>query len=180
MILVAKHDQAHLQLAHQFQNRTTRKVYLALVHGVVDRDSDLIDLPIGMHPSHREKMAIRPHHASTREAQTFYEVQQRFAGFTLVKALPRTGRTHQIRVHLEALGHPVFCDTLYSHRSSWTYHDLHPATADNRLLLNRQALHAAEISIEHPRTGQQLTFRAPLPADLTEVIRVLSQPAAPA
>ena len=116
MIVVAKTDQAHDALAAQFKSRRVEKEYLAIVVGVPDRDQDLISQPIGDHPTHREKKAIRRGHASSREAATRYEVVERFAGYALVRARPKTGRTHQIRLHLTHAGYPVLCDRLYGGR----------------------------------------------------------------
>jgi 23S rRNA pseudouridine1911/1915/1917 synthase len=118
-------------------------------------------------------MAIRHGHATSKHAQTFYEVQERFAGFSLVKALPKTGRTHQIRLHLAHLRCPVLCDKLYSGRSRITRGELTKNPADQELLLDRQALHARRLKFSHPRTGESLELIAPLPQDLEAVLAVL-------
>ncbi len=117
VIVVAKNDQAHDALASQFKARTAAKEYLAIVVGVPDRDEDVVDAPIGPHPTQREKKAIRREDASGRPAVTYLEVVERFAGFALVRARPKTGRTHQIRIHLAHAGHPVLCDRLYGGRA---------------------------------------------------------------
>ena len=109
-MVVAKTDQIHFALSEQFEHRTVEKEYFAIVSGNPDRDRDMIDLPIGVHPYQREKMAIRRDHPTSRPAQTFYEVVERFNGFAAMKILPKTGRTHQIRVHLHHIGYPVLCD----------------------------------------------------------------------
>ena len=124
VMVVAKTDEAHMRLAEQFEARTVEKEYFALCAGVPGRDRDLIDLPVGAHPYHREKMAIRHDHATSRTAQTFYEVVERFDGFSAIKALPKTGRTHQIRLHLASIGCPVLCDRLYGGRSQITRGEL--------------------------------------------------------
>lgn len=180
VMVVAKTDPMHFALAAQFEKRTTEKEYFAITAGAPDRDRDLIEQPIGMHPHQREKMAIRAGHATSRVATTFYEVIERFAGFAAVKVLPKTGRTHQIRVHLAHIGCPVLCDKLYGGRASVTRGELRrhlpqgPRAADDgEVVLTRQALHARRIKLAHPATGQPIEFTAPLPADLQRVLDVL-------
>ena len=173
VMVVAKTDPMHFALAAQFENRTTEKEYLAITAGVPDRDRDIIEQPIGIHPHQREKMAIRAGHSTSREATTFYEVQERFAGFAVVKVLPKTGRTHQIRVHLAHIGCPVLCDKLYGGRTQITRGQLRRGnlvTENDEVILSRQALHAARIKLAHPATGQPIEFTAPLPADLQRVL----------
>jgi 23S rRNA pseudouridine1911/1915/1917 synthase len=173
VLVVAKTDQAHFALADQFEQRTVEKEYFALVAGQPDRDRDIVDLPIGIHPYQREKMAVRRDHPTARSAQTFYEVTERFDGFAAVRAVPKTGRTHQIRVHLNSIGCPVLCDRLYGGRSQLTRGELRGDPADNRLILERQALHAVRLALTHPETGKWLEFRAPLAADIAEVVAEL-------
>src|SRR5690606_35940532 len=110
-IVIAKNDPTHMAIAMQFELRQVEKEYFAVVRGVPDLDRDIVDLPIGAHPHSREKMAIRRDHATSKAAQTFYEVQERFTpvGYATVKLLPKTGRTHQIRLHLAHIGCPVLC-----------------------------------------------------------------------
>ena len=175
VLVVAKTDPIHYALAEQFSDRTTEKEYFAITVGIPDRDRDQIDQPIGMHPYQREKMAIRAGHSSSRDAATFYEVLERFDGFAAVKVLPKTGRTHQIRVHLAHAGIPVLCDKLYSGRSQITRGEIRRDLADSEVLLSRQALHAARIKLTHPETGQPIEFTAPLPADLQQVLCELRQ-----
>jgi 23S rRNA pseudouridine1911/1915/1917 synthase len=175
VMAVAKNDAAHMHLAAQFEARTTEKEYFAIVAGRVDRDSDLIDLPIGIHPFHREKMAVRRDHDTSRPAQTFYEVAERLAGYTVVRAKPKTGRTHQIRVHLDSIGCPVLCDKLYGGRSQLTLAELTGVAGDGRVVLARQALHAARLSFAHPVSGERLTFEAPLPDDLTGALAAIRE-----
>lgn len=177
VIVVAKTDPMHYALAAQFENRTTEKEYFAITSGVPDRDRDIIEQPIGMHPHQREKMAIRAGHSTSREATTFYEVVERLGGYAAVKVLPKTGRTHQIRVHLAHMGCPVLCDKLYGGRASITRGELRRhlphgphAADDDEIVLNRQALHALRIKLAHPATGQPIEFVAPLPADLQAVL----------
>jgi 23S rRNA pseudouridine1911/1915/1917 synthase len=179
VMVVAKTDPMHYALAAQFEARTTEKEYFAITAGVPDRDRDVVDQPIGIHPHQREKMAIRSGHSTSREATTFYEVQERFAGFAAVKVLPKTGRTHQIRVHLAHVGCPVLCDKLYGGRASITRGELRrfvrgsPQSGDEDVVLNRQALHARRIKLAHPATGEPVEFTAPLPEDLKRVLDVL-------
>ncbi|MEM6655190.1 MAG: RluA family pseudouridine synthase [Planctomycetota bacterium] len=166
VIVVAKTNRAHERLAAQFKDRTTAKQYLAIVAGTPDRDADVIDEPIGPHPHSREKMAIRRDHRDAREAVTRYEVVEHFgatdgAGFAVVRCFPKTGRTHQIRVHLAHAGTPVLCDKLYGGRAAYGS-------------LDRQALHAERLVIDHPATGERLTLEAPLPDDISRVIQLLS------
>jgi 23S rRNA pseudouridine1911/1915/1917 synthase len=170
VIVVAKTDPIHYALAEQFSERTTEKEYFAITAGVPDRDRDRIEQPIGMHPHQREKMAIRPGHATSRDAATFFEVLERFDGFAAVKVLPKTGRTHQIRVHLAHVGTPVLCDKLYGGRSTITRGEIRRAPSDELVVLSRQALHAQRIKLVHPETGQPIEFVAPLPADLESVL----------
>jgi 23S rRNA pseudouridine1911/1915/1917 synthase len=172
VIVVAKTDRAHLGLAAQFEARTTEKEYLAIVIGSLDRDRDVIQQPIGSHPYHREKMAIRSDHSTTREAKTFYEVAERFRGFALVKVLPKTGRTHQIRVHLAHAGAAVLCDRFYGGRTQITLGEI---TGDDEtdILLKRHALHARRLALKHPITNDPIEFVAPLPSDLETMLAAL-------
>ena len=182
VIVVAKNDAAHEALARQFHDRLVQKEYIAIASGRFDRDADRVNEPIGQHPTHREKMAVRPDHPDSRPAETFFEVLERFPGFALVRARPKTGRTHQIRVHLMHLRCPVLCDKQYGGRSRVTLGELRSITrqkrlggdaSDDEVLMTRHALHAHRLSIAHPSSGKPLTFEAPLPADMAEVLKVL-------
>ncbi len=179
IIVVARHDRAHEALAVQFKDRTTEKQYLAIVRGVPDRDADVIDKPIGPHPKMREAKAVRPGHPEARPALTAFEVLERFERFSLLSVFPKTRRTHQIRVHLTSVGLPVLCDKLYGGSAKVTASELQsPASADSAgsrqdVLLQRQALHALQLTINHPGTGQRMTFEAPVPADMAAVISCL-------
>lgn len=175
VIVVAKTDRAHLRLAEQFEARTTEKEYFAICAGQADRDRDTIDLPIGTHPYQRERMAIRRDHATSREAQSFYEVAERFDGFLSFRVRPKTGRTHQIRLHLVSINCPVLCDKLYGGRASITVGEISRNPADETVLLDRQALHARRLKIQHPETGEPLEFIAPIPPDLEKVLATLRQ-----
>jgi 23S rRNA pseudouridine1911/1915/1917 synthase len=179
VMVVAKTDPMHFALASQFEARTTEKEYFAITAGVPDHDRDWIEQPIGMHPHQREKMAIRAGHTTSREAATFYEVQERFTGFAAVKVLPQTGRTHQIRVHLAHLGCPVLCDKLYGGHTKITRGEMRRRTHiaaqadDSEIILARQALHARRIKLTHPASGDAIEFIAPIPPDLSAVLDVL-------
>jgi 23S rRNA pseudouridine1911/1915/1917 synthase len=175
VLLVAKTDQAHFALAEQFEARTVEKEYFTIVVGSPDKDRDVIDMPIGMHPYQREKMAIRRDHPSSRPAQTFYEVVERFDGFSALQVRPKTGRTHQIRVHLTAIGRPVLCDKQYGGRSQVTRGEIRRDLNDREVLLDRQALHARRLKLRHPISGEPLEIEAPIAADLAAVLAELRQ-----
>jgi 23S rRNA pseudouridine1911/1915/1917 synthase len=175
VLVVAKTDLAHLALAEQFERRTVEKEYFAVCAGVPDRDRDFIDLPVGAHPYQREKMAIRRDHATSRQAQTFYEVAERFDGFSALRVLPKTGRTHQIRLHLASIGCPVLCDRLYGGRASITRGELSRDPSDTLVILDRQALHARRLKLRHPTTGDVVEFIAPSPADIEAVLAALRE-----
>jgi 23S rRNA pseudouridine1911/1915/1917 synthase len=181
LLVVAKDELVHRKLALQFELREVRKEYLALVYGVPERDSDYIEQPIGFHPRSREKMAIRTPSDGGKEASTFYQVEERFRGFALVRCQPRSGRTHQIRVHLTHIGHPIVADKLYSGRDRLTQSGLATggrpveliAGAIDELLIERQALHAERLRFLHPATGKELALSAQLPADFAKALAAL-------
>jgi 23S rRNA pseudouridine1911/1915/1917 synthase len=175
VILVARNDVAHGKLARQFAERTIEKEYFALVSGNPPRDRDIIDCPIGFHPHQREKMAIRHDDPESRPAQTFFEVLERFKGFAAVRLVPKTGRTHQIRVHLNHLGCPVLCDKQYGGRSQITRGEIRRDPADDFVVLDRQALHARRLKFRHPEDGRTIEIEAPLPADMLAVLAELRE-----
>ncbi len=172
VIVVAKTDHAHLQLAEQWSSRSITKEYVAVSAGVPDRDRDVIDRSLGIHPYQREKMAIRSGHSSCRDAQTYYEVIERWGGFSMIRVFPRTGRTHQIRVHLAHIGCPVLCDRLYGGRSQITWGEVERSER-SEILLNRQALHARRLTLRHPADASPLEIEAPIPPDIDRTIRAL-------
>jgi len=176
VIVFAKQDEAHWRLGRQFEKRTVEKRYIALVHGDVDPPADVIDLPIGPHPNrakgYREKFVVR-HDEWGKPSVTIYRALERFDGYSLLEVELRTGRTHQIRVHLSHRGWPIVGDDMYGGRHL-SAGDVDPRAADPHApLLTRQALHAALLSFDHPNTHERMRFIAPPPADLHAVIDAL-------
>lgn len=165
VMIVAKTDAAHLALAAQFAGRRVDKIYHALVCGEGIRDHGEIHAAIARHPSHRKRMAVRE--ASGREAHTAYRVLARLRGATLVEARLHTGRTHQIRVHFQHLGHPLVGDATYGARQNRRLAELHHFTAE------RQMLHASELTFTHPRSGRRLSLTAPWPRDFQDAVIAL-------
>jgi 23S rRNA pseudouridine1911/1915/1917 synthase len=163
LVIVAKNDFAHRALAAAFKEREIRKTYLALVHGRIVKDEGEISRAVGRDPIRRVRMKAGG--LAPREAITHYRVLQRFPHFTLVEVQPRTGRTHQIRVHLATLGHPVVGDTLYGAPGK-----LRLAGREEKTLA-RTFLHAAALGFRHPRTGQELNLAAALPEELGMFLR---------
>jgi len=175
VILCAKTDAAHSALAKQFEARTVEKHYLAIVEGEPELDADLIDAALGRSTRHPEAMAVR--RQGGKSARTIYRVQQRFRGFALLDVQLLTGRTHQIRVHLAHIGHPVVADGSYGSRSALYRSDLlglEPPD-DESPLIARQALHAHRIAVAHPATGQRIEFTAPPPADFLALLGALQE-----
>jgi 23S rRNA pseudouridine1911/1915/1917 synthase len=179
-ILVAKEEKTHRLLSAQFEDRKVYKEYHVLCQGVLQRDSDYIEKPIGHDPHDRTKMSVFPKADETRDikpACTFYEVIERFDGFCYVKAYPKTGRTHQIRVHLAALGAPVLADKAYSGRDRFLLSQIHrdaQGEADQQLL-SRQALHAYKLRFQHPISGLWIEAVAPFPEEMRQTLEALRQ-----
>ena len=165
VLVVAKTDAAHRALADQFKARTVKKTYEALVWGRPQRPSGLIEGPIGRHPQARVKMAVRH---DGRAARTFYSVSACFGPVTLLEVHPETGRTHQIRVHLSFIGHPIVGDRLYGGRKS------PPGTGGSvaRALVayGGLALHARRLAFAHPRSGERAEFEAPRPQEMRDLL----------
>jgi 23S rRNA pseudouridine1911/1915/1917 synthase len=171
VILIAKTDRAHSRITIQFEKRSVIKQYLAIVSPAPDRDRDLIEKSIGVHPYQREKMAIRDSHTTSRPATTMYEVHRRFRGAAVLNVFPKTGRTHQIRIHLASVGSPILADKLYGGRSKLLLGELSGQAADDQILLDRQALHAQRIEFDHPETGKRMEIHAPVPKDIESTIQ---------
>ncbi len=158
LLIVAKNMRAQAALVEQMKQHAIIKRYLALVEGVVALDAGSIDAPIGRDPRYRQQMAITT--ASSREARTHFRVVQRFNRHTLLLLQLETGRTHQIRVHLQAIGYPVVGDPVYG-----------PTGKHDTLQLSRQFLHAYQLAFNHPITGQRIELEAPLPKDLEQILQ---------
>jgi 23S rRNA pseudouridine1911/1915/1917 synthase len=176
VILVAKEEATHRELSMQFERRKVFKEYTAITAGFLDRDSDYIERRIIHHPHDRVKMAVTDDDDDDgKEACSFYEVLERFDGYSLCRIQPRTGRTHQIRVHLASVGCPVLADKVYSGRDKVMLSDLTPGldTAEDGVLLSRQALHASRLRFLHPRLGEYISAEAPLPADFQKTLAAL-------
>jgi 23S rRNA pseudouridine1911/1915/1917 synthase len=182
LIVVAKNDRAHAALGEMFSTRQIRKTYIALVQGTVERDRGTINAGIARDPVRRTRMTTHPHD-NARSAVSHYEVvrrlSNRFGKFTLVRVRIETGRTHQIRVHMASIGHPVVGDTLYGGAGQLTDQVVAQAAQSKaarrkaepeRLRLGRNFLHAAKLEFPHPKTGKLLQLEAPLPAELDEFL----------
>lgn len=156
LIMVAKNDQAHESLVQQLKNKTTERKYKAIVHGELEHNRGTINAPIGRDQSDRKKMAVTE---KGKEAITHFQVVERFAGYTLIECQLVTGRTHQIRVHMKYIGHPVAGDPKYGPKKT--------------LPIEGQALHAEMLGFVHPRTRENLLFFAPLPNDMEHLLQLL-------
>jgi 23S rRNA pseudouridine1911/1915/1917 synthase len=158
LIIAAKTDRAHGSFTRQLAERRIKKSYLALVEGRLDPPEALIDAPIGRDPNNRKRQMLRG--VGGREAQTSYRVRDHFRGYTYLEASPITGRTHQIRVHLASLGHPIVGDEVYGRPST---------------LVSRQFLHAWRLAFLHPVDASHLSFEAPLPEDLYSALNTIAE-----
>ncbi len=171
LLVVAKDDEAHRALARQFAGRTVEKEYLALVLGVPQRKQGRIQASIARHRVHRQRMSVDE---SGRSARSDYTLVESFDGAALLRVRIHTGRTHQIRVHLASIGHPVAGDKLYG--GTRTPSSRRPASREALGLLERPALHAARLAFDHPVGSQRLRFESPLPADIEAVLERLRSP----
>ena len=163
LIVAAKTEVCMQSLTRQFKERDIHKVYLALAKGTFESKTGTIDVAIGRHKTHRKKMST--HTSAGREAQTRYEVIRQLNGFAHVRMFPKTGRTHQLRVHLASIGHPILGDLLYGGT-------LGPGLPK----IARQALHAHQLKLTHPVTGDSLQFESPLPSDMETLLSTSSDP----
>ncbi len=169
LLVVAKTEEIHEKLSEQFREREVFKSYVALVHGAVEANAGEIDQPIAREKHNRTKMAIRAH---GRNALSLWKVRKRFEKFTLLNVEIKTGRTHQIRVHLMSINHPVVGDETYNAGRDKTVKDLEvrQAIAD----LNRFFLHAERLSFTHPQTSERLEFYQPMPPELKNMVELIA------
>jgi 23S rRNA pseudouridine1911/1915/1917 synthase len=164
VMVVAKSEFAHHYLVDQFKERLVEKLYRAIVVGKLLESCGTVDRPIGRHPVNRKKMSIRD---DGRRAVTHWQVLERFDGYTYVELNLETGRTHQIRLHLASLGHPVAGDAVYGKKMKH----------DPQLAIKRQCLHAFRLGFIHPRSGKKMRFEAPLWPDMEATLQCLRQSA---
>jgi 23S rRNA pseudouridine1911/1915/1917 synthase len=170
VMVVAKNDQAHEALVRQFKGREVKKIYLALVYGNVQGAEGIIAAPMGRHPIDRKRFSLRTR--QPKEALTEWQVKERFEGITLVQVAPKTGRTHQIRVHMASRGYPLVGDPLYTKKRRLAQIE-DPVLRGRIEALGRQALHASSLAFRHPTIGKIVEFTAPLPADIEKILEVL-------
>ncbi len=176
VLITAKSDEAHFRLGWQFERRTIGKTYLAVVHKVVQLDEDVIDMPLAQHPVIRDKYLVPGTHyynQVTKNAVTRYRVLERFGGYTLVELLPKTGRTHQLRVHMSYIGHPCVGDAAYGGKPVSDFDIAGSGSAAP--FFSRQALHAWRLKFMHPITEETMQVEAPLPEDFKRLLSMLRQ-----
>ena len=165
LLVVAKNDNAHRSLSEQIALHTAYRRYMALCVGSPREDAGTVDAPIGRHPVDRKRMAIVQ---GGREAVTHWTVAERFHGKSLIECKLETGRTHQIRVHMSSIGHPVLGDGVYGG-------DKCRAAKEHAKYISGQALHAYRLELDHPRTGERMSFEAPLPENMVRLIEIFRQ-----
>jgi len=176
VIVIALNNSVHEHLSKQFADRTVEKEYRAIVWGKVEFDADIIETHVRTHSKHREKMVVCGPDPEARQATTFYEVLERFRGFSYLKLLPKTGRTHQLRVHLQYLRHPIVADRLYGGHPQLAESELLESKehfSEDRTLISRQALHAHRLQFTHPVTGERKEFIAPIPDDMQRTLEAM-------
>jgi 23S rRNA pseudouridine1911/1915/1917 synthase len=171
VMVAAKSDAAYLSLARQFKAHTTGRVYVALVWGEFDADEGVIDMPLGRSQSDRKKISTRAR--KTRSAVTRFRVLERFGFFTLLELRLETGRTHQVRVHLSAMSHPVVGDQVYGKRR--VPHNVPKPIIDMLKCVKRQMLHAGSLAIDHPLGGVRMEWQAPMPPDMAALVKELEK-----
>ncbi|MBI1826749.1 MAG: RluA family pseudouridine synthase [Planctomycetes bacterium] len=175
VLLIAKTDEAHWRVSLQFERRTVKKEYFAICEGRFTLDGDVINKPLAPHPDTTQRMVLPnqnvPRQAMFKEAITEYHVLERFRGYTTVQLLPRTGRTHQLRVHTASIGHSIVGDMLYGGHPV-SEHDL-AGSGSIEALINHQALHARRLSLVHPIRETPLVLEAPLPDRLNRIVELL-------
>ena len=178
VMVAAKTETAHWRLGKQFEDRKTEKRYLAVVHGQMEPYADVIDLPLGHHPTLKEKYAVRWDHTG-KPSVTIYRVREVYKDFTLVELELKTGRTHQIRVHLSHIGFPIVGDDLYGGRFVTVGEVVGPAgtpvLSPREPLISRSALHAALLGFKHPITDLHVVFQARMPPDMSRLVQLLRQ-----
>lgn len=177
VLVFAKNNQIHDRLSRQFEKRTVEKEYRAIVSGELHYDSEWIETHIRVNPKVREKMQVCAAEGNSRHASTFYQVRARYPGFTEVTLHPKTGRTHQLRVHMLHIGHPIVADRAYGGRGvlmlSEVDDQVKTRSPEDHPLIHRQALHAHRLTFDHPASGDRVTFEAPLPDDMKNVLERL-------
>jgi 23S rRNA pseudouridine1911/1915/1917 synthase len=173
LMVVAKGDHTHTSLAEQFKSGSIKKQYLTIVHGCVHEAEGRIDLSIARHPKHRKRMAVT--REGGRRAVTLWKRERAFQiGFSFLSVSLKTGRTHQIRVHLSHLGHPVLGDPVYGFGRNWWKRQ--PLHAKGLLpTVDRQMLHAARLGFNHPLLNEYMEFEAPLPDDMNRILEAMEQ-----
>lgn len=176
LICFARNEEAHRRLSQQFEQRTVEKTYLALLDGGATPEAGTIDRPIAESHTQPGKMVVAK---KGKNAVTHYQVVERFRLFTLVEARIETGRTHQIRVHFESIGHPLAVDSLYGRREALLLSEIKQKGyhlgrgQEERPLMSRMPLHAWKLALDHPHTGERMEFEAPLPKDFAAVLKQL-------
>jgi len=172
VMVAAKNAMALNHLSLQFKKRQVKKRYIALVHGELKESQGVINAALGRHPKERKRISI--HTRKARSAITQWRVIKRFQGFSLLEVIPKTGRTHQIRAHFSSRGHPIVGDPEYG-KEKWIQRITDPGVRERIKALRRQALHSQGLGFIHPESGEFMEFSAPLPEDMVEIIRFLSQ-----